>query len=550
MLFRSVEVVSASPDVHIRAMAEYALAEALVNSRETNALEDALQHFTIAITLLGNEHPVERFHYLRSYGQACMQFRRWRDAAAALETAIELAKSSNILKFRREGLFREGDLSDCISSKAYCDLQLGRPLEALVTLEGGRELKGNSHPPIDFRKIASKLDDECLLVPIFSPVGCAVVVLRPDSHGIRHDVIDLPQFDRMNAALHPHYFPSHAGWLGWLNTWRHERSRAMLRTRMDSLEYLLQELWTQFLKPILESPNNPLPRNLILIGHSGLQVLPVHAALLCGEGEETPRTSGYSLRFVQSLSAFERSCQLTNLSKESVLALGLSHYRDVRLRRIALAEDEAALVLRRFSPSACLLLTGAEATRKRLLAPIEEHGILHFACHGTWNRNPEESALQLWPEGRARLSCLTARDIQRKINLSKARLVILSACDSGVVEHMFAPDELAGLSGALLRAGADQVACSLWAVNDVASIFLWDHFYTCLAEGEAPNRALSHAQAHLRNLTVRSIRLFVEGDNFSLASTARILSIAGDLPDDARPFHHPLYWAPFVLYGA
>jgi CHAT domain-containing protein len=73
------------------------------------------------------------------------------------------------------------------------------------------------------------------------------------------------------------------------------------------------------------------------------------------------------------------------------------------------------------------------------------------------------------------------------------------------------------------------VICSLWAVNDVASILVWDHFYECLREGELPHIALSRAQHHLREITVGRIQEFASRDDLMTASRARFLC------DDREP---------------
>lgn len=543
----AIALVGGTTNTHLWASAEYSLAEALVNSSEPDSLGSAQSHLLVAIALLGDEQPFERFHFLRTMGEAHMQFEKWQDAHAALTLAVESSHALRGLKSPMVGLYREGDISGCFALKAYCELKLGRTSAALSTIEQSRELRGEQQPAIDLQKIATNLGDKCLLVPILTPIGAAVVAVQSDQRQVRYDVVYLPEFARINAALHPQYYPSHAGWIESLSVWREEHTQSTLQFRMESLDRLLRELWGQFLAPIFRAIPS-LPRHLVLIAHGGLGILPVHAALFSAYSTDRPDATNHTLHFARSLGAFEDERHDASLESASLLSVGLSRYRDVRLRRIALAEEEARHAIRQHKSAASRLLTGTDATKNRLLIEADQYDILHLACHGTYSRDPDESALQLWPTGKARMSRLTARKIQQSVDLARTRLVILSACDSGVVEHRFAPNELAGLLGAFLRAGADQVICSLWAVNDVASILVWDHFYECLREGDLPHIALSHAQRHLREITVGRIQEFASSDDSLPASRARILSTIESLPEEHQPFKHALYWAPFVIF--
>src|SRR5262249_52237331 len=98
--------------------------------------------------------------------------------------------------------------------------------------------------------------------------------------------------------------------------------------------------------------------------------------------------------------------------------------------------------------------------------------------------------------------------------LDNARLVVLSACDTGQAQATRA-NEVIGMMRALLYAGANNILLSSWEV-DAASTALWmETFYR-------------EAQA----------RTLPEAARAALATVKK----------DSR-YSHPYYWSPFLLIG-
>ena len=71
-------------------------------------------------------------------------------------------------------------------------------------------------------------------------------------------------------------------------------------------------------------------------------------------------------------------------------------------------------------------------------------------------------------------SLLTESEI-RKLDLSKARLVVLSACESAAVENETSSEGM-GLAGAFLDAGARTVIATVWPIEDRAARAFHDRF--------------------------------------------------------------------------
>lgn len=100
---------------------------------------------------------------------------------------------------------------------------------------------------------------------------------------------------------------------------------------------------------------------------------------------------------------------------------------------------------------------------------VQGRGYIHFACRGNYNWNdPYESGLVL-ADGR-----LTLDELQRgNVDLSSARLVTLSACETGIVDISKGnPEEYVGVPAGFLLAGVPCVVSSLWEVPDLSTALL------------------------------------------------------------------------------
>ena len=138
--------------------------------------------------------------------------------------------------------------------------------------------------------------------------------------------------------------------------------------------------------------------------------------------------------------------------------------------------------------------------------PLGDFGVIHLATHALASTLDPRSCAVLFDRGE-RLGF--DRILELELGPS---LVVLSACRSGEGETI--PGQgVVGLGWAFLVAGAQQLAISLWSIDDAAASDLMIEFHSRLRDGDDPVRALASAQRTLR---------------------------------EERP--HPAYWAPFVVY--
>jgi len=224
---------------------------------------------------------------------------------------------------------------------------------------------------------------------------------------------------------------------------------------------------------------------------------------------------------------------------------------------LAAAELEAARAAEMFVEAK--VLGGKSATRGEVLEYMSHASYLHFACHGLFTpESPLESHLAL-----SAGDTLSLRDfLTGRARADHARLVVLSACQTALIESRRLPDEFIGLPAGVLQAGVPDVLGTLWAVDDLSTALLMTKFYELHLAGAPPAEALRRAQQWLRGATSGELaavftserkRLDVkEAENFASRARCVIEGLARFALDDpdALPFvDEPFYWAPFVLVG-
>ncbi|MCE7988668.1 MAG: CHAT domain-containing protein [Caldilinea sp. CFX5] len=178
---------------------------------------------------------------------------------------------------------------------------------------------------------------------------------------------------------------------------------------------------------------------------------------------------------------------------------------------IPAARREVERVARHFARPATYM--DRAANRPNLWQAAAASDILHLATHGLFRPdNPFFSALKLadgWVD---------VRELYR-LPLA-ARLIVLSACESGVGE-IAGGDEVVGLARGFLGAGRDsagrELIASLWNVHDATAADLMDHFYGALLATSQGRPATALRTAQCQAIAQRQ---------------------------------HPYYWAPFFVIGA
>lgn len=181
------------------------------------------------------------------------------------------------------------------------------------------------------------------------------------------------------------------------------------------------------------------------------------------------------------------------------------------------AEEEVGAIASRF-PGAKVLVGEESVGQLKSLAAART--TLHLATHGIIDpQTPTQSYLVMGPDGE-RLSYRMIPGLAP--DLGQVRLVVLSACESGLPVRARGADEqglvisINGLAAQFRRAGVETLVASLWRVDDQGTRALMTAFYDELGSGKDIAASMRAAQLAL-------------------------------LADPATA--HPWYWAGFSVVG-
>jgi CHAT domain-containing protein len=122
------------------------------------------------------------------------------------------------------------------------------------------------------------------------------------------------------------------------------------------------------------------------------------------------------------------------------------------------------------------------------LNPLFRSGLLFSGANRTWSgAKPIEGVED---------GILTAYEVSN-LNLSNTKLVVLSACETGLGE-LKGNEGVYGLQRAFKMAGVKYIVMSLWQVPDAQTVELMDYFYKELLSGKTVRKAFTLAQNNMK----------------------------------------------------
>lgn len=235
----------------------------------------------------------------------------------------------------------------------------------------------------------------------------------------------------------------------------------------------------------------PEGAHVAVVAPGELGTIPLHAAPI---GQGRALLDSYAVSYPPSLLALAAGCRRATSLDSSTAEPGPALAVIDPTADLPATELELAAMVQVFGDRVEVLL-GVEATVDAVVARSAGAQELHFACHGQYELGrPFHSGLVL-----AERELLTLDWITTKLQLRDTRLVVMSACDSGVTDFFKASGESIGLPAAILEAGAAGVVGAMWSVSDDHTAQLMKHFYRFYSDdGMAPVHALRYAQLETR----------------------------------------------------
>jgi CHAT domain-containing protein len=423
-----------------------------------------------------------------------------------------------------------------------------------------------------------------LLVPLVTKFGCKILMVSEGPQGLLA-VIDLPELtsEKLDELIRGERKDGKSG--GWLGAYNinyvideteKEQRWPEWTSAIQDLGPALWRLGGNRLYAALKEHGVKPGARLIWMPTGALGILPVGLA----QDPVSKQRIGeeYEVIYAPSLEALAAAQALIAKQAPASLAAIINPTGD-----LAGTEKEGAFVASHFASSARTILKNRAATPNAVLAALRGRTYWHFATHGEFSwQDARGSALIM--NGRVPL---TVGLLSETDGLGRPRLVVLSACETGLYDIDHDPEEFVGLPGAFAALGAAGVLATLWPVSDDATALLMAKFYELHKDlGLPPPTALSRAQAWLReasneDLTEYATVAMRQGriERRHLTEIQTSLSAEGlkrsrnralvqwlkrenpgdkkgsreetqsDMTSSARPYADPYYWAGFIFTG-
>jgi CHAT domain-containing protein len=358
-----------------------------------------------------------------------------------------------------------------------------------------------------------------------------------------------------------------------------ESSEADLQSFIDASDNYLQlyysetgkEEWINQLPNLLQTFADTLHLNdilalipntcqrLIIIPHRFLHILPLHALPVNNSPLFKGSRGGSELHdlFPKGVQ-YAPSCQLLQIAQ----SFNNSDFNKLfaiqnPTKDLTFTDLEVNIISTLFNQSQIIAKDNATKNAVTSHLKASDSHCHHFSCHGGFNPgNSLDSALLL-----ANKELLTLGEIF-ELNFKKSRLVVLSACETGLIDLNSISDEYIGLPSGFLFAGSPSVVSSLWTVNDLSTSFLMIKFYEILFNANlniSVAVALKQAQYWLQDLTIDKLDEFlqqyqpqIDKHLVQLRPGQRKIyqkSLERIRERQPYPFANPYYWAGFTATG-
>ncbi|HJQ68044.1 MAG TPA: CHAT domain-containing protein [Blastocatellia bacterium] len=295
---------------------------------------------------------------------------------------------------------------------------------------------------------------------------------------------------------------------------------ALLKKNSDSddIEELSEKartLYTNLIEPVREQLSGATA--VCVVPDKALHFLPF-AALIDPDGLYL--IESLSISYAPSASVLVE-CLNEQIKKpapvnERILAVGNPQFDTEEFSELPDLKEAAqeASALAKLYGNQSTALTGAQATKKRLLAEIKNADVIHLALH-TLVKEGAPSLASLVLAGRDD-GLLTLEEVY-KLSLPRTRLVVMSACQSGL-GHYYRGEGMVSLVRPFIVTGVPTVVASLWQVESQSSTELMIDFHRA--------RKLSKLGA-ADALRQAQVKMATKGS-----------------------YTHPYFWAPFIVVGS
>ena len=254
----------------------------------------------------------------------------------------------------------------------------------------------------------------------------------------------------------------------------------------------LAGLYKVLIEPVEQQIQGLSP--LVIVPHPPLQGLPFHAL---EDGRDGNFIDHAAIAYAPSVAIFRHCRERHRAEARTCFAAGVDESKGGPKGAVV----EARVVAELFGTAP------SQATCAAVLAQAGEFDVVHLACHG-------DSGSAITSFQGLQLEDGTLHQYEIAGIHCHASLVVMSACETARGD-LAGHGEMAGLTGAFLRAGAPSVIASSWQLDDEVAVPMMTAFYSALKQpGMNKAEALRRAQVAMKSSGA-----------------------------------HPYFWAPLALWG-
>ncbi len=298
---------------------------------------------------------------------------------------------------------------------------------------------------------------------------------------------------------------------------------------------------------------------LILIPHRFLHLFPLHALPVTSQNNQDSRCL---LDLFPGGVSYAPSCQLLQQVQQRKRPDFQSLFAIQNpTEDLDFTDLEVETILSYFPSPSHEVLLKKQATKAALTqaaTQLKQANYLHFSCHGSFNFNsPQNSCLLLAESVDENKNidlnkCLTLGNLfERTFDFSQTRLVVLSACETGLVDFDNTSDEYISLPSGFLYAGSSSVVSSLWTVSDLSTALLMIKFIQILRNNTdmSVSLAMNKAQLWLRDATKEELQEWTSQLSLNPLKQIQLMLWFNDKEANSKPLESPFYWAAFTAVG-
>lgn len=256
-------------------------------------------------------------------------------------------------------------------------------------------------------------------------------------------------------------------------------SKPLTKSKWIDYQGVAFDLFSLVVKPF------GLQKGSLIISADGFS-MPFEALLTKPKGTKSDfLLHNYAISYAYSANVFFKENDTPFLASTRMLGIAPVKFQS-KLRMPSLVGSNTSLSKIENAYFSGRLMTAQEATKTAFLNNLKGYEIVQLYTHGKAG-NGQESPMIYFEDDVLKLSEFYG------LSNSDARLVVLSACETGVGKSING-EGIQSIARGFSLIGVPSIITTLWSVNNTSTYELTEYFYSFLKAGEGKDEALQNAK--------------------------------------------------------